>query len=65
MSMKYEAPLRHYTRLAKEQDEYQGETGQQKGPRGSLNDAGHLRVVGGQPLPCELSRERARPFFQR
>ena len=63
--MKDEAPLRHYTRLAKGQDEYHGEKGQQMEHRGPLIDAGHLRVVGDHPLPCELSPERARPFFQR
>ena len=63
--MKDGAPLRHYTRLAKGQDQYQGEKGQQIGHRGSLIDAGHLRVVGDHLLPCELSPERARPFYQR
>ena len=56
---------RHYARLTKEQDEYQGAGGQQIGHRGSLSDVGNLRVVGDHLLPCELAPERARPFFQR
>ena len=62
--MKDGAPLRHCSRLAKGNDEYQGEKGQQKGRRDFRSDAGHLRVVGDHPLPCELLPERARPFFQ-
>ena len=63
--MKDGALLRRYTRQAKGQDECQGEKGRQMGHRGSLIDAGHLHVVGDHLLPCELSPERARPFFQR